>query len=131
MITRCFAVLTIMVAVGCASQSGPAERNAVADFIVVSELQALDVVRFRDQFNHKRLDDYHVLLSARDDRYLVQFRRRCHELDEYWITPDVRYDRNLLRAGIDTIRGCRIDQMFAVDESQAQELESLGKAPKE
>lgn len=131
MINRCFAVLTIMVVTGCASQSRPGDRNDVADFIAVSELEALDVVRFRNQFNHKRLDDYHVLLSARDDHYLVQFRRRCHELDEYWITPDIRYDSNLLRAGIDTIRGCRIDQMFAVDESQAQELELLGKAPKE
>ena len=128
-IKRLFAALAIMLVFGCASHPGSSESNAVADFIVVSELEALDVVRLRDQFHYERLDDYHVVLRARDDYYLVRFQRRCYELNEYRITPDIRYDRNVLRAGIDTIRGCRIDQLYAIDESQAQELKLLGKAP--
>lgn len=115
--------------VGCATQSGPTETDAIADFIVVSELEPLDVVRFRDQFNYKRLTDDFLVLTSRDDYYLVEFRRRCRELNRNEITPDLRYDRNVLRAGIDTIRGCRIERMFVIDKGQAEELEHIGKEP--
>jgi len=128
---RLTAVLMATPLLGCAEQPVASATDAVDDFIVVSELEALDVVRFRDQFNYKIISDEYVILTSRGDYYLAQFRRRCHELNDNEFPPDIRYDRNKLRAGIDTIRGCRIDRLFALDEAQAQELEILGQGPGE
>ena len=55
--------------------------------------------------------------------------RDCRELDEFRVTPDYRREANLLRARFDTIRGCHIGKIYAVDKGQAQELENLGDAP--
>ena len=114
---------------GCAVQPGPTKGDAIADFISANELEALDVVRFRDQFHYKQLTEDYLVLTAREDYYLAEFRRRCRELNTNEISPDLRYDRNKLRAGIDTIRGCRIERLFAIDKGQAQELEHIGKEP--
>lgn len=124
---RLAATLIATLSLGCAAQPDATATDAIDDFIVVSELEALDAVRFRDQFNYKVITDEYVVLTSREDYYLAQFRRRCRELSERDVVPDIRHDRNKLRAGIDTIRGCRIDRLFAIDEAQAQELEILGK----
>jgi len=116
---------------GCAGQTQQEETDAIADFIAVAELESLDVVRmgFARHWNFKQLNEEYVVLKARDDYYLVEFRRRCRELNRNDITPDKRYDSNVLRAGIDTIRGCIIERMFAIDKGQAEELEHIGKEP--
>lgn len=114
---------------GCAAQPEQDNDDPIADFIVVSELEPQDVVRFRQQFNFETLTEEYVILRARDDYYLVEFARRCRELNRNEITPDLRYDRNVLRAGIDTIRGCRIEKIFAIDKGQAEELEYFGETP--
>lgn len=123
---RLTTVLLAALLFGCATQTGPTKSEAIADFIVVTELEPLDVVRFRDQFNYEQLTEDYVILTSRDDYYLVEFQRRCRELNLNEITPDLRYDRNLLRASVDTIRGCRIETMFAIDKGQAEELEYIG-----
>ena len=116
---------------GCAAQPRESATDAVDDFIVVSELEALDVVRFREQFDYKIISDEYVVLTSRGDYYLAQFRHRCRELYQYEVRADIRFDRNQLRAGTDTIRGCLIDRLFAIDGAQVQELEILGKGPGE
>jgi hypothetical protein len=56
--------------------------------------------------------------------------RRCHELkDNTRITPDKRWDTNIVRAKFDTIRGCRIAAIYALDEAEAAELKNIGEAP--
>lgn len=114
---------------GCAAQTGPTRSDAIADFIAVSDIEAQDQLRFRDQFNYTQLTEKYLVLKARDDYYLVEFKRRCRELNRNEITPDIRYDRNVLRAGIDTIRGCPIERLFAIDKGQAEELEHIGVEP--
>jgi len=114
---------------GCAAQTGPTKSDAIADFIAVSNLEAQDQLRFRDQFNYTQLTEKYLILKARDDYYLVEFKRRCRELNRNEITPDIRYDRSVLRAGIDTIRGCPIERLFAIDKGQAEELEHIGVEP--
>jgi hypothetical protein len=122
-------ILLAAVLLGCAAQPEQDDRDAIADFIMVSELEPLDIVRFRDQFNYKQLTEDYVILRSRHDHYLLKFRRRCRELNRIEVTPDLRYDRNVLRAGIDTIRGCRIETMYAIDRAQADELEYIGEGP--
>ena len=126
-----FAALMATVLIACASQPDTRVNDAVDDFIVVSELKELDTVRMREQFHYTNLSEDYIILRTRKEKYLVKFQRRCRELNESEIKPDVRFERNTLRAGFDTIRGCRIDRMYAIDDSQAQELVHLGKAPGE
>ena len=125
--TRMTAALLVVLLSGCVAQPVSTANDAVSDFVVVSELEPQYVVRFRDQFNTRPLTDHYALLQAREDHYLVQFRRRCHELYENMFPADIRRDRNVLRAAFDTIRGCRIEQIFSVDASQAEELKLLAK----
>ncbi|MGI9236564.1 MAG: DUF6491 family protein [Woeseiaceae bacterium] len=126
------AAVIVLTLTACAAQPDPDDlndKNAIDDFIVVTELEALDSVRFRRQFNYKPLNEEYVILTSHHDYYLVEFRRRCRELDQKEVTPDFRFDRNVLRAGIDTIRGCPIGRMFAIDSGQAEELEHIGIEP--
>ena len=125
---RIIAGLSIALLTACAAQPDSREEDRVADFIAVSELEESSKVRMRHQFSYKEITNRYVVLQAHNDYYLVEFRRRCHELGHDTITPDIRHERNVLRPGVDTIRGCRIDRIFVIDETQAQELEQLGKA---
>ncbi|MDH3615522.1 MAG: DUF6491 family protein [Gammaproteobacteria bacterium] len=125
------AVLMATLLIACASQPDTRVNDAVDDFIVVSELKELDTVRMREQFHYTELSEHYIILKTRKENYLVKFQRRCRELNEREVTPDIRFERNTLRAGFDTIRGCRIDRMYAIDKGQAQELVHLGKAPGE
>ena len=77
-----------------------------------------------------QIDDTFILYTARRDTYLVEFGRPCWELrDNTRITPDKRWDANSIRARFDTIRGCRIHSIFALDEAEVAELENIGEAP--
>ena len=45
--------------------------------------------------------------------------------DNTSITADRRYDHNVMRRGIDTLRGCRIDRMYPLTDAQAEEIKAL------
>lgn len=128
---KLMSVLMMLLLAACASQPDTSTTDAVDDFIVVSELEELDSARMREQFHHTYLSERYIILRTRKANYLVRFRKRCRELNERDVTPDVRFERNTLHAGFDTIRGCRIDRMYAIDKGQVEELVHLGKAPGE
>lgn len=117
----------------CASSNSRQVTDAVDDFIQVAELEELDIIRTNptDQFIYDELSDEYIILRTRRDYYLAKFARRCHELRDRTPTPDVRREPNTLRARFDTIRGCRIGNIYAIDKAQAEELEHLGYAPGE
>lgn len=115
----------VILLVGCATSADTSETDAIDDFIKVSELEPLKTVRFRHQYSYKQLTEDYVVLASREDRYLVAFKRRCRELNQYEVRPDIRYDANALRAGIDTIRGCPIGEIYQIDTAQAEELELI------
>lgn len=106
------------------------ESQAVRDYIAVAELEEVDRIRttMAGQADYKLINDEFIVFETRDDNFLIEFRRRCHELlDDTRIPPDIRRDSNIIRSRFDTIRGCRIDRIYAIDEAQAEELVQLGK----
>ena len=109
----------------------PANVLAIQDYIAVAELP--EVRRFRSDTSSRiiGLDNLrYVLLDARRQTYLIEFDRDCRALyDNEQLTADVRADGDRLRAGLDTIRGCRINRAFELNEGQQQEIMSLGDAP--
>ena len=85
---------------------------------------------FGSLFGRSCIGDQFVIYKGRRDEYLVEFARRCHELyDNSRITPDKRWDSNVVRARFDTIRGCRITAIYALDEAEVVELKNIGEAP--
>lgn len=121
------ALATILLA-GCATSPDTTQADPFDDFIQVSELEPMKVVRFRHQYSYKQLTEDYVVLNSRQDYYLVAFKRRCRELNQYAIKPDIRYDSKALYPGTDTIRGCPIDEIYRIDKGQAEELELIAAA---
>ncbi len=109
----------------CGATPARSEDQAVADFIAVSALGQHDSIRTRGQWDYEVLGERYVILDSGIGKYLVEFRRRCHELDDRLVKPDLRYQRNVLRARFDTIRGCVIERLYAIDDAAAEELEQL------
>ena len=123
-------ILAMLVAllVGCAAQQGPTADDAIDDFVALSGLEEMDSIRTRNQFGMSELTERYTILRTRKDVYLVEF-QRCRELRfDNEVTPDIRYDKNVLRSRFDTIRGCRIKKIFAIDEAGAEELTMLAEA---
>ena len=114
---------------GCATSSESGITDAVADYIQVAELKPQDQIRTYGEYSHRTISQRYIIVATRRESFLVEFVRDCRELDERPVTPDYRHDANMLRARFDTIRGCRIGKIYAVDKGQAQELENLGEAP--
>jgi len=108
----------------------PGRDAGVTDFIEVRELESLDSLRSGKNDGWYVISDKFLVYKGRRDEYLVEFLYRCHEInDNTRITPDKRWDTNSLRARFDTIRGCRIANIYALDEAEAAELKNIGEAP--
>lgn len=114
----------------CATSSDQQITDAVADFIQVAELTPKASIRVRRGYNYTVISERYVTLKSQKDYYLAEFTRDCHELnDQLSVSPDYRYDTNTLHARFDTIRGCRIAELYPIEEWQAEELKDLGDAP--
>lgn len=118
---------------GCAGssryQNALVINDAVADLIVVDELESVDEIRTDDTLSHDEITDTYIILHDRKQQHLVEFVRRCHELYENRVTPDVRTARNKIRARFDTYRGCRIRALYVISEGQAEEIRQLVEDP--
>lgn len=130
-LTLLFASLMLLLQPGCATRQDPKVSAAVEDFIVAAGLEELDMIRTRNDYGWDYLSDRFVIIETRDGEYLLRFQRLCRELNEVPVQPDIRYDSNVLRARFDTLRGCRIDKLYAIEPGQADELRNLGWAPGE
>lgn len=125
--TLLFAAAFVLVA--CATTPQEVEKEAVEDFIAVRNLPEVDKIRSDSTDGWYELNNYYVIYQTRRGDYLFQFARRCWELDEQRVTADKRWDANTVRARFDTLRGCRIDKIFSLTETDADELKQLGSAP--
>ncbi len=130
-------VLTAAIA-ACAGQDSkePTEAElavqAVRDLIEVRELQEVDEIRTSGRDSWQSIENWFLIYKTRRNDYLVEFNRRCWELDDNSrIIPDERWDSNTIRARFETIRGCRIGKIYALNEEDVVELENIGEAPGE
>lgn len=121
------AVILFALLPGCATQRESAVDEAISDFVALSGLEQMDTIRTHNRFGTSELTERYAILRTSKDVYLVEFHNCPPEFDNN-VTPDIRYDRNVLRARFDTIRGCRIKQIFAIDEAGAEELKMLAEA---
>ena len=127
--TAVFAAALALVA-GCAgTPEVPPDTQALRDYVEVGELEQTDRIRTHGSDDWAPLTLHFAMYSARDGHFLLEFSRLCREMyDRTSVKPDRRYDHNVMRRGIDTLRGCRIDRMYPLTEAQAQEIEALAKS---
>jgi hypothetical protein len=129
-LTICLASVAILT--GCASSGDTITKDteqAVRDFIVVRDLETTEKIRTANDDQWQDIDQNFVLYLKRKEAYLLEFSRRCHELNEYPVVPDVRDSSNTIRARFDTLRGCRIAKMYALTEAEVVELREIGESP--
>ena len=128
-----FAVTLLAGCAGQEEQEAPSTQDitqAVKDFIAVRDLEELEALRSGNNDGWSEISDTFIIYKGRRDEYLVEFARRCHELrDNTRITPDKRWDNNRVRARFDTIRGCRIAKIYALDDAEVAEIRNIGEAP--
>jgi hypothetical protein len=119
--------VSLALAAACAgTPEMPPETQAIRDYIEVGELREVDRVRTHGSDKWAPATLYFAVYSGRDGRFLLAFARMCREMvDNTSITADRRYDHNVMRQGIDTLRGCRIDKIYPLTDAQAQEIEAL------
>jgi len=113
----------------CAGAPGiPADTEAVRDYVKVGELGQVDQIRTHGSDAWTPVTRHFAMYKARDGHFLLEFTRVCREMyDNTTITPDRRYDHNVMRRRFDTLRGCRIDGMYPLTEAQVLEIEALVK----
>ena len=117
---------------GCVAASTPApDRDAVADFVAVRQLEQVEQVRKSVNDGWSRVNDYYVVYETRRGSYHMQFGRRCSELEDTDVIADRRWDANKIRARFDTLRGCRIERIYVLTEAEVLELESIGSPPED
>ncbi len=128
MMCRLAPVIIALLILGCAAQKVSELDQAILDYVQLHELSELDSLRRSNGDSWKALSDRFVVYSGRKDVYLIEFNRNCHELNEYPVVADVRREPNRIRARFDTLRGCLIDRIFAINENDVAELAAMGQA---
>jgi hypothetical protein len=126
------ALFAIVLLSACAAQDrAPTQdtEQAVRDFIDVRELAEADQMRSSNRDSWHKIDQNFIIYEASKETYLLEFVRRCYELDQYPVVPDERKSGNLIRARFDTVRGCRIAKLFPLTEADAAELKAIGESP--
>lgn len=119
----------------CATQEAAEDQStqdvaqAVRDFIAVRELEEVDRLSTSHADRWEQLGLNFLLYKGRRETHLVEFNRRCWELDDdSRIVADERRGGSHIYARFDTIRGCRIAKLFALTEHEIAELENIGEA---
>lgn len=122
--------IALVLLAGCTVGPPKLDKQAVEDFIEVRQLPEAELIHTDNSDGWRVLNNYQLLYTARDGKYLIVFSRICRELtDDRIITPDIRRNGNQIRARFDTIRGCQIGNIYQLSETDALELEQVGEAP--
>lgn len=126
---KCLMLLATVLIVGCAQTETTQESSAISkeksfeDYIEVSELKEVGSARTSDQAQYRVVSAEHVIIEDHKTFVLAKL-QRCKKFGGGGATHDARHDPN-------TIRGCRIEALYALDVGQAEELILLGMAPGE
>ena len=122
-------VLAAMFLGACAANEEEEGPDAIDDFIAVSELEEVTVIRSYDRFDRIGLNSRYVILTTNKEQYLLAYYGRCTEIPGMTKTPDVRRDAHAIYAKSDTFHGCRIKAIYPISEAQKRELVEMGRAP--
>lgn len=132
-------LLSGLLLIGCAAEEekedqrppGGRGRASVEELrVYVDEVKPtpVNMVRFKEPLRWKYLNDYFVIMETRNGPHLVELAWECRDLGTNQIYVDMadrREKRGILRAQVDTIRGCRIERFYKLPEPKAVETEAV------
>ena len=126
-------LLAAALLVACAGQRSEeiADKNqAIEDFIDLRELESVTKIRTDNSDGWELVTSTYLIYKTRRADFLMEFGRPCWELyDNTRIVADERYDPNVIRAKFDTLRGCRIAAIYALNEADVAEVRNIGDPP--
>ena len=127
------AVIAIFVMLtACAAQEEATTQDteqAVRDFITVRQLQEAREMRTSNNDSWEEIDENFVIYTTRREVFLLEFTRRCYELNQHPVVADERKSGNVVHARFDTFRGCQIAKLFPLTEGEVAELSAIGESP--
>lgn len=126
---RIMCLVAALLLCGCASNEEDERPDAIDDFIQVSDLEEVRVIRSMDTFGQRVLNESYVILTTRKEQYLIAYPSPCPIAYDKRRSPDFRSDARAIYADRDTFRGCRIKAIYPISEAQAAELMEIGRAP--
>ncbi len=104
---------------------GRASAEELREYLDKVQPEAVHVVRFREPLRWKAVNDYFAIMETRDGPHLVELSWECKDLGSNQMFGDMadrRETRGILRARIDTLRGCRIENFSKLPEAGAVEV---------
>ncbi len=128
--------LFVVLLMGCASDKpeedrrppgGPGRASAeeLREYLDKVQPEAVHVVRFKEPLRWKAINYYFAIMETRDGPHLVELSWECKDVGSNQIFSDMadrREKRGILRARVDTLRGCRIENFYKLPETGAVEL---------
>lgn len=134
----------LLAAGGC---SGISERPAAADggdgppraearasaeelrlYVDEARPEPVATIRFQEPLRWTALNPFFVIVETRNGPHLVEMAWECGDLVSDQIYADMadrRSKRGILRARIDTLRGCRIANFYKLAEENAVEIDDI------
>ena len=125
-------IALLLTLAACAAQEEATTQDveqAVRDFIAVRELFEAREIRTSNNDHWEEIDQNFVIYEARRETFLIEFTRRCYELNQYPVVADERKSGNVISARFDTLRGCHIARVFPLTEGEVAELSAIGESP--
>ena len=127
--------LSVMLLTGCATDKpeddrrppgGPGRASVEELRVYLDNVQpeAVHMVRFKEPLRWKAINYYFAIMETRDGPHLVELSWECKELGSNQIYGDMadrREKRGILRAHIDSLRGCRIENFYKLPEVEEAE----------
>jgi len=125
-------IALLVMLTACAAQEEATTQDteqAVRDFIAVRQLEEAKEMRTSNNDHWEEIDENFVIYTTRREVFLLEFTRRCYELNQYPVVADERKSGNVVRARFDTLRGCHIAKLFPLTEGEVAELSAIGESP--
>lgn len=104
-------------------------------YIEQEKPETVAFIRYQQPFRWRGLNNYFALTEARTGPHLIEMSWECNELVSRDLLTDMvdkRSENRLIRAGVDTIRGCRIKRFYKLPQPEpvdASELETPASEP--
>lgn len=123
--------LSVVMLSACATQEedrrppgGPGRASAeeLREYLANVQPEAVQMIRFKEPLRWRAINYYFAIMETRDGPHLVELSWECKELGSSQIYGDMadrREKRGILRAHIDTLRGCRIENFYKLPEIEA------------
>jgi|GEM_PF-2397981 len=105
----------------------PSDERVEA-LVVANNLEPVDTIVALHPIRLVYVNDSYGLITARNDQYLVQFRRRCRGLQAHSrVHLQAKGNKGSLtiRAPFDLVNGCAVDHFFQLEDEAEMKLQEL------